>query len=62
MANGVRALAELWENAWKAGRGSAIASTALGAIDPGVLASIYTRDDFLPSHRIKDIASVLDET
>ena len=62
MANGVRALAELWENAWKAGNGSAIANTALGAIDPDVLAGIYTRDDFLPSYRIKDIASVLDAT
>jgi hypothetical protein len=59
MANGVRHLAYLWEQAWAAGNGDAIAADKLVAITPARLATIYEDDDFLPSRRIKEIAAEL---
>lgn len=60
MANGVRALAHLWEGAWREGNGDQIAVDRLTTLDRAALAEIYSDEEFLPSKRIKDIASVLE--
>jgi hypothetical protein len=59
MANGVRALAHIWENAWREGNGGAIAEKRLVEIDKGDLAKRYHDDNFLPSNRIGTIKDVL---
>ncbi len=59
MANGVVLLAALWDAAWKAGGGDAAPVSKLAAIDEKRLAALYANQTFLPSKRIKDIASVL---
>jgi S1/P1 Nuclease len=59
MANGVRALAHLWESAWREGGGNQIGAAKLVLLGEKELEKRYDDPDFLPSHRIKDIATVL---
>jgi hypothetical protein len=59
MADGARVLARIWEAAWKAGKGQAIAQSALGEVDEDVLIALYTNTQFVPSIDIDHIGSRL---
>jgi type IV secretory pathway TrbL component len=58
MADGCVCLAHLWECAWKEGNGDANI-TKLGAISETTLENIYQNSDFMPSHTLDTIGSVL---
>jgi len=54
MARGAEAMAILWQSAWKAGDGNAIAENKLVAIDQQKLRVLYNDKTFVPSYRMKD--------
>ncbi len=49
MADGANVLAMLWDSAWVAGNGNAIATSALKAITKSALKTLYTKPDFVES-------------
>jgi hypothetical protein len=49
IARGCKTLAQLWESAWKEGKGSKIPKTKLKAIRPSILKGLYERKDFVES-------------
>lgn len=59
MADGCICLAQLWDSAWEEGNGDANIN-ALGAIDESQLEALYQNPDFLPSHTLDTIGSLLD--
>ena len=60
MTNGCLCLAQLWESAWVEGNGD-VNITSLDAIDEDVLAQLYQNRNFLQSHTLNTISSVLEE-
>ncbi len=58
MADGCMCLAQLWDSAWAEGGGDAHIH-ALGSIEQSALEKLYQSPDFLPSHTLDTIGSVL---
>jgi hypothetical protein len=58
MADGCLCLAQIWESAWVEGDGDSNI-TKLGAISEETLETIYQNPDFMPSHTLDTISSVL---
>ena len=54
IAQGCYTLAVLWESAWRAGNGTAIAQGKLRAIDPADLQKRYNNKAFAPSYKLGD--------
>ena len=53
-AEGARTLAVLWQSAWEAGNGKAIANTALKKIPQSKLMKLYNDKEFAPSYKLSD--------
>lgn len=60
MADGGRTLAAIWQGAWDAGGGDAIANTKLGPADTGALSELYEDTKFVESLVLDDIGPVLE--
>lgn len=58
MADGCLCLAQLWESAWKEGNGNSTI-LSLEAIDEDILETLYKNRNFLPSHTLNTIGSLL---
>lgn len=54
IAEGSEVMAILWQSAWKAGDGDAIANNKLKAIDQEELRTLYNNKKFVPSYTMKD--------
>jgi hypothetical protein len=61
MASGCITLAQLWESAWAEGNGDQTINS-LDAIEEPVLSALYQNPNFLPSHRLNTIGTVLKTT
>ena len=59
MVEGVRALTRIWQSAWVEGGGDTIDPASLSAIPEPSLVALYTKADFVPSLRLKDLGPVL---
>jgi hypothetical protein len=59
MADGAAVLASIWLGAWKAGNGSKIPKSKLGAIEPTLLKKYYEDTKFVESLNLDDIGKVL---
>lgn len=60
MADGCLCLAQLWDSAWQEGNGDDTIDS-LAAIDETILEQLYQSRDFLPSHTLNTIGSLLQE-
>ena len=58
MSDGCLCLAQLWESAWQQGNGDNTIDS-LAAIDETVLEELYKNRNFLPSHTLNTIGSLL---
>jgi hypothetical protein len=59
IADGIRTLAAIWQGAWEAGGGTAIADATLGLRETDDLIELYLKTDFVESLELADIDSVL---
>jgi len=59
IANGVRFLARVWDDAWRLG-GRKLPATGSLAVTEQALIDLYRDPDFLPSRRIADFAPLLE--
>jgi len=59
IADGIRTLAAIWQGAWEAGGGTAIADGKLGLRETDDLIELYLKTDFVESLELADIDSVL---
>lgn len=55
MVNGCKVMAILWESAWRAGNGDAIAPQSLVGISQSALKALYNDKNFVPSFGMKDV-------
>lgn len=59
MVDGSQVLAMIWDSAWSAGGGDAIAASALKAIGKDKLKELYEQTDFVPSVDLDHVAGYL---
>jgi hypothetical protein len=59
MADGVRVLAHLWQEAWRAGGGAAIPAAKLKAVKAADVVALYRDKGFVPSLDLDQIGTVL---
>jgi len=58
MADGCFCLAQIWDSAWKEGKGD-VSMTSFDTIDEATLEDLYRNPDFLKSYTLNTIGPVL---